>query len=141
MQKTLPIILLLFISACNQQKTKTVSEENTIIIDDHNSKNALDWAGTYKGILPCADCAGIELTLNITDDASYSLKEIYLTEEPNEFISEGKFEWNENGSQITLLDEHGPIIFKVGENYLLKLDVEGKVIEGELASNYVLNKQ
>ena len=25
-----------------------------------NSQNSLDWEGTYKGIIPCADCEGIK---------------------------------------------------------------------------------
>ena len=31
----------------------------------HNSRNALDWAGTYEGVLPCADCPGIQTRLSL----------------------------------------------------------------------------
>ena len=145
MHKFFPIILSLFITACNLQEPKTeeitVPEETVVTIDEHNSKNSLDWAGTYIGTLPCADCAGIELTLNLSYDGSFSLKEVYLTDELNEFISAGEFIWNKTGNEITLVNENGPIIFKVGENFLQKLDVEGNEIKGDLADKYILNKQ
>jgi len=31
----------------------------------HNSRNALDWAGTYAGVLPCADCPDVQARLRL----------------------------------------------------------------------------
>ena len=41
---------------------------NILIPDMHTTMNSLDWDGTYTGILPCADCKGIEtnITLKMT---------------------------------------------------------------------------
>jgi uncharacterized lipoprotein NlpE involved in copper resistance len=41
--------------------------------DVHNSRNALDWAGTYEGVLPCADCPGTKTRLTLNYDGSYRL--------------------------------------------------------------------
>ena len=58
----------LFIVSCknetNKEELKFVgikSDTTSVVIDDHNSQNSLDWSGTYKGIIPCADCEGIRL--------------------------------------------------------------------------------
>jgi len=38
-----------------------------------SSVNSLDWAGSYHGVLPCADCAGIETTLILDYDLTYRI--------------------------------------------------------------------
>jgi uncharacterized lipoprotein NlpE involved in copper resistance len=41
--------------------------------DVHNSRSSLDWAGTYEGVLPCADCPGTKIRLTLNGDGSYRL--------------------------------------------------------------------
>src|SRR5699024_4503628 len=92
----------------------------------HNSQNSLDWSGTYKGTLPCADCPGIEVELTLNSDLTYTSTMEYL-ERDTTHEEEGTFEWNESGSDITLYDngkeESGK--YKVGENRLFFLDEDG----------------
>lgn len=109
----------------------------------HNSQNSLDWAGTYESILPCADCEGIETRLSLEYDNTYELQRRYLGKESdNVFTSTGSFEWNEEGSIITLLNEHksSSASYFVGENYVVHLDNEGERITGDLAAMYVMQK-
>lgn len=35
------------------------------------------FAGTFRGTLPCADCSGIDTTLELKPDGSYAISEIY----------------------------------------------------------------
>jgi uncharacterized lipoprotein NlpE involved in copper resistance len=105
----------------NEVKTDSIATAvgDTISTDMHNSQNSLDWQGTYKGILPCADCKGVQSV----------------------FEEKGTFTWNESGSIISLKDlKENSNQYKVGENTLTQLDLEGKVILGETASMYVLKK-
>lgn len=66
-----------------EEITKTIEIErddtikNQIPIGD-TSQNALDWNGTYKGTLPCADCEGIETELTLNLDGNYLYKATYL---------------------------------------------------------------
>ncbi|AXY03440.1 copper resistance protein NlpE [Vibrio alfacsensis] len=113
----------------------------TFVDTAHNSKNALDWNGTYQGLLPCADCEGIETTLTLNTDGSYTLKQVYKGKEDGEFSSNGQFTWNTAGSTITLVDESAPNQYFVGENILMKLDMNGEKATGDLASFYNLSKQ
>ncbi|TMX42613.1 copper resistance protein NlpE [Vibrio rotiferianus] len=112
----------------------------TFVDSAHNAQNALDWNGTYTGKLPCADCASIDTTLTLNPDGSYTLVQIYKGKEDGEFKSEGQFTWNESGNTITLVDEAAPNQYFVGENMLMKLDMNGEKATGELASFYNLSK-
>lgn len=130
--------------ACNSQQTSANEEENTsaaMAPDTHNSRNALDWFGTYTATLPCADCAGIATTITLHNDQTYQLTRVYQGESDEKFEEEGTFEWSSAGNTITLNGiEDGPNQYFVGENFLRQLDLKGERISGELAENYILMK-
>jgi uncharacterized lipoprotein NlpE involved in copper resistance len=58
-------------SAAAQQSS--VSSPPTRPPDIHNSRNSLDWAGAYEGVLTCADCPGAKTRLTLNHDGSYRL--------------------------------------------------------------------
>lgn len=107
---------------------------------EHNARISLDWAGTYQGMLPCADCEGISTTVVLSGDGSYQLSQVYIGKSDQQFNSSGKFNWNEAGNTV-LLEADQPVQFFVGENRLFMLDQQGKRIAGELAARYSLQKQ
>ena len=108
-----------------------------------NSMTSLDWNGTYKGVTPCADCEGIETVITLNPDKTYSLSTRYLgKKETRTNVKSGSFEWSADGGSVTLKGiTNGPSQYKVGENKLFQLDMQGKMIEGALASKYILTKQ
>ncbi len=103
----------------------------------HSSRNALDWAGTYRGVLPCADCPGIETVLTLSQDGRYVSRMRYLGRGDQVFTTEGRFEWSAGGDAITLTGDQ-PLRYKVGENRLTQLSLDGSPITGALADHYVL---
>lgn len=128
--------------SCDDKKTEIQPETELEIVDlAHTSENSLDWAGKYAGVLPCADCEGIETQLTLNDDQTYVLKTHYLTGEATEdIVLEGKFSWEE-GRFIKLegLENASPF-YQVEENRVRALDMDRNPIEGELENHYVLNK-
>ncbi|MGE0018547.1 MAG: copper resistance protein NlpE N-terminal domain-containing protein [Draconibacterium sp.] len=133
------LVLMIAVMSCKtrEKTTKTVG-------DGHNSQNSLDWAGTYRDTLPCADCEGILIEIILKTDLTYESASKYLGKDGDIFRSNGKFSWSKDGSTITLegvdaTKESNQ--FKVAENKLLKLDMEGKVITGNLADKYIIQKQ
>jgi len=110
----------------------------------HTSRNSLNWEGVYTGVLPSDDCEGIDTSISLDKDQTYLIKLRYLgspEKERKDFISEGKFSWDENGNNITLEGaKEGSRKFKVGENYLLPLDKNAKEVEGIPGNNYKLLK-
>lgn len=108
--------------------------------DAHNSQNSVDWMGTYKGTIPCADCPGIETTIKLYKDGTFSYKATY--QDRNHTVADtGKFMWHDNGSVVHLKGKDTDIKYKVGENILFQLDTDGNQIKGELAEKYNLKKE
>lgn len=125
-----------------EQEAEQVTEtmDSTLIDPAHNSQNALDWSGTYQGVVPCADCPGIETTIVINPDETFSYSGEYLE---RDLIVEdnGKFMWHDNGSSIHLVGKDVNLKLKVGENQLMMLDQEGNIIQSELKDHYTLTKK
>jgi copper homeostasis protein (lipoprotein) len=140
-------ILIVSVKSCstNQNNSDSASELEVVSSPDpdmaHNSRNSLDWYGTYKGITPCADCEGIETKISLKKDGTFKRTLKYLGKDNNSFDDEGKFEWNIEGGKVTLIGE-GSLskMYLVGENVLFHLDIEGNRITGDLADMYKLAK-
>ncbi|OOE82349.1 hypothetical protein BZG25_00400 [Salinivibrio sp. ML198] len=127
------------------------SAENTVdaagdavneMVDHHNAKLSLDWNGTYQGVVPCADCEGIDTTLTLNPDNTYSLTKTYLGKEGEALKESGTFKWDETGSVVILEGlTDSPNHFFVAENQVIMQDMNGETIEGDLAEMYHLKKQ
>lgn len=139
---------ILIIASCNNNPKTFASEETTKnkaqtkadVPDQHTSQNSLDWAGTYAGTLPCADCAGIEATVVLNTDQTYHQTFVYEGKKDSSFKEEGKFTWNKDGNTITLISKASPS-FRVKEGSIVMLDDDGNEITGPLANNYILKKK
>ncbi len=141
----LSIACLLFgLDACkSKNKEQADSNVDAQVAAVHNSMNSLDWAGTYSGVIPCADCSGIEVQITLTVDNTFEMTQKYQDEDNEAIVSSGTFQWNDGGNIIILdgLDKEAyPTQYLVGENTLTQLDLEGNEITGDLAQNYVLTK-
>jgi hypothetical protein len=102
-----------------------------------------DWAGEYFGTLPCASCPGIETRVVLNGDWTYQLSLKYLDRDGEPFQNSGKFQWDIGGDRIILrgLDKDGfAAMFRVGEDALVQLDLDGNEVDGNLADKYILEK-
>jgi len=127
--------------SCSSGNSKK-SEEKKVETSD-NSRNSLDWNGTYTGTVPCADCQGIFTIVTLNKDNTYTLSMKYLGKSGEYFDSHGNFTWNDAGSSITfegINDNEGFKMYQVGENKLTMLDIQGNIITGSLADKYILKK-
>jgi Uncharacterized lipoprotein NlpE involved in copper resistance len=106
----------------------------------HSSNNALDWPGTYIGVVPCADCNGIKTTITLKEDQTFVKTTVYLGKDSKEFSETGKFIWYKDGSSVILQTEQ-KAHYQVGEDALWQLDNKGNIIKGNLAEKYKLAKQ
>ncbi|WP_323012730.1 copper resistance protein NlpE [Castellaniella sp.] len=122
------------LAGCTSLPTST-----SAINSDHSARQALDWAGTYRGLLPCADCEGIETTVVLRQDRSYHQQTRYVGKGGQVFNQAGTFTWNPAGDTITLPDPE-PAQYFVGEGWILRLATDGSRITGPLADHYQLTK-
>jgi len=101
-------------------------------------------AGLYQGVTPCADCAGIETSLGLSDGMVFTLELKYAGKEPPEVIQQsGRYAWSDSGDMIILggIDSTRlPTRFLVDGERLIQLDLSGNRITGDLADRYILSK-
>ena len=90
--------------------------------DLHTSQNSLDWAGVYEGVLPCADCPGIQTRLTLNRDESYELSSLYVDRDKTPRVVRGRFSWQPNGNAITLDGQARGQQFAVGEGRIALLE-------------------
>jgi heat shock protein HslJ/uncharacterized lipoprotein NlpE involved in copper resistance len=109
--------------------------------DQHSGATALDWDGRYAGVVPCADCEGIETSITLNKNLSYRLTTRYRGKDDRVFERQGAFTWEENGNVVHLAGiSDGPSRYRVGEDRLIQLDREGRKITGTSAGRYILSK-
>src|SRR5215469_13949810 len=106
-------------------------------LDIHNSRNSLDWDGTYEGVWPCADCPGTKTRLTLNQDGSYRLVTQAQGSQNAEKSVTGVFTWQPSGNAITLDERGGRQQFSVGEGRLTLLRPQGGASQAT-ATNLVL---
>ncbi len=125
------LLLALFavaLAGCQPEQTTDLpavpsSEPDPVpVIDMHTSRNALDWAGTYEGLLVCADCAGIHTQLTLESDGRFEIVTRRLVRDVEPSSARGQFDWEAGGNIIGLDAEGGGQRFAVGEGRLLLLE-------------------
>jgi uncharacterized lipoprotein NlpE involved in copper resistance len=125
--------------ASNPQTDSTTVQSTT---SSHTAQNSLDIVGTYTGILPCADCPGVNVEIILEKDSSFTYNSTYIDRNTNAPI-EDIGEWSVKGNILTLSydDNDSSTKFFVGEGYIQQLDADGKRMVGKLAGKYILKKK
>ena len=140
--------LFMFVCSCalltacgNSEKKSGEADAASIEASDiHNAETSLDYEGTYKSVFPAADCPGIETTLTLNADKTFALHQVYIDQKDGTFDEKGTY--TVEGDLLTLQVEGGETsYYKVEENRLRLLDADKNEITGELAENYILNKE
>lgn len=164
MKKTALVLCItaIALAACSKSKTETPNSNTAPAsevvasqpVDSINSQTqlstgdsaqtALDWAGEYKGVLPCADCEGIKTELELNLDKTYELTQEYLGRKGEQKTAiKGSFAFDTKNPSIIILSaaaDHQK--FFVGENYVALRSAEtGEAITGPMADLYKLTKE
>jgi len=94
------------------------------------------FAGLYAGVLPCADCPGIDTSINFTPEGGYSISETYQDGTRSSFTGKGTWTLREDGKTLLLdpeaKDENDRWYQIVSANELRALDRDGKPIDSKL---------
>lgn len=143
MKKTTLILSLAWLAfACGNspEKTEETTETQTEAVDMHNSQTAIDYHGTYRGVLPCADCEGIETEITLGAGDTYTIKSKYLGKSDEVYEQSGSFSWDETGGIAIFNGVNPPNQYRIGENLIMQLDVDGRQVQSELFEKYILRK-
>ncbi len=154
MRTALIIIVSMFFYACHYQSSDTQQEKKVPEHESeteqeayyrelgkmHNARNSIDYGGRYYGVLPCADCAGIETSLTINYDGTFILQSAYMGKDEAVFEDKGNYHWQDCGNIIVLEATDRPLYYFISENHVVHLDQCGERITGVLADKYILEK-
>ncbi len=106
-----------------------------------SSRLSLDWPGTYSGIKPCGDCPDAEVTITLAADGRFERRSRPIDGPPVPETGQGRFEWNDRGSAVTLIPDDGESVrYQVGEHRLFLLDGQGERVVTESGANVVLDQ-
>ena len=107
-------------------------------VDNSPAPEGLDvraFAGSFHGTLPCADCPGIDSTIEFKGDGSYAAHDVYR-ERNARFDTTGTWTVEEAGKRIRLdpnsKDEQDRLYALVSNDELRMLDGDGKAIQSGL---------
>ena len=106
------------------------------VVDAHTSQNSLDWEGTYAGKILLKE--KVDAQIKLASKGTYELNYTDAETGPQKLL--GMFDWNRQGTEITLKNTpKGNIVLKVGENMLMQDDsnVLRKIyIDNQLTEQY-----
>ncbi|HEY4649916.1 MAG TPA: copper resistance protein NlpE N-terminal domain-containing protein [Pontibacter sp.] len=124
------------LSAC------TTSEIQTEPVDVAAGESRLpsSLVGTWRGIIPCADCPGINYNLSLNEDNTYEETMVYQERDADPFTRTGNWRITNGVLQLMGPDSaHTQFDLSTGGE-LSMLDQTGQRITGNLANMYILHK-
>jgi copper homeostasis protein (lipoprotein) len=148
-RRLLPFFLLASLIGCSPKPMVNGSLYNS----SSAPKGSPMLLGLFKGVLPCADCPGIETELALyhpniyTDEGTYRLKLTYLDRNVKPVVTQGDWTMlrgdadDENASVYQLEPDHpeqSAYYLRVNSNELLQLDKDEKKIGSKL--NFTLKR-
>ena len=99
------------------------------------------WTGTYRTVLPCAYCAGIQLDLTLYRDATYELLTQELGTGKPAMTRRGGFTFNSDETRIMLdANGQGRSFDILPPDRLRMLGRDGQPVTGQDAHRYILKK-
>ena len=100
-------------------------------------------AENYTGTLPCADCEGIDITLQLKKDSSYIMNSVYkgssVDSSNSHIVDNGT--WSEHNDTVYLLTKGNTTKYIKSGSTLTQLDGNGQRITGPTSDAFVLHKK
>ena len=105
-----------------------------------NNNNAA-FLGTYNGVLPCADCDGLQISLTLTG-GNYTIQSTKLGKKPEDHTASGLYRYTTDKKHLQLDNNASNLTFMVGDSFLEVRLPDGSKGERKLPDdNYRLKRQ
>lgn len=132
------LLMILSVSCTTSPSSGLITEPVDVAASEnvYNSKVI----GTWRGLIPCADCPGISYNLTLNDDNSFEETRIYQDRSAQPFTRMGT--WQVNNGILELDDpEDDRFRFSLTDEELVILDnTTGRPVETKLTTMYRLRK-
>lgn len=96
--------------------------------------------GTYRGVLPCADCEGVQYKLSLSSDDQFELKEYHADHSCEECTHRGNFNFDKERKRLRLPLDGKQMRFQFKDEFLFLLDEGGEPVVGEISESTFLSK-
>ena len=138
------VVLLLCASiafACSKESkdTATSNAEATASAETIPS----EFIGTFNGVLPCADCEGMETSLTLNANKTFLKAVKYLGKDTKVFMTKGSYEVDGKTGMVTMSPNDGESIpnYRMVAGRMVQLDMSNNIVTGDLSNAYILAKQ
>lgn len=120
-------VLGFYIYSQNQTAPPSASVQPPANQTTQSTQTAPTTPQTYKGVLPCADCSGIDTTLVLNPDKTFELTEIYQGKNDDDpFVTKGSWEL-ETGTPQNPQAQVYVLTTETGEKYNYLVDGANKL--------------
>ena len=103
--------------------------------------NNAAFLGTYNGVLPCADCDGLQISLTLTG-GNYTIQSTKLGKKPEDHTASGLYRYTTDKKHLQLDNNASNLTFMVGDSFLEVRLPDGSKGERKLPDdNYRLKRQ
>lgn len=128
-------------AATDKAKGASVALPNDVIseVDSSSGPAGIDAravAGSFRGTVPCADCPGIDTTLDLRVDGTYSLSETYRERDVAARTGNGTWTAEDTGKRLRLdpndKDDSDRLYGIASNDELLMLDQDGNAPDSAL---------
>lgn len=92
----------------------------------HNSRNTLDWEGTYESLTAKGQNDTLITKITLSGDNTFTLVQEYKGGEGAPLFESGIFVWSDDGRFITLHEAGDAPHYQVGENRLIPMQAKEK---------------
>lgn len=118
----IPFMLIFVLTSCAQKET--------------------NWVGTYRGVLPCINCEGLEATLTLKEDTTFLLKINFLGSDVTIPDTTGNVTWTKPNKLFALdIKSYFSSQFEIAGDTLFNLDLDGKRVVGADAPKFIFKRQ
>ncbi len=137
----LAAFIALLASCGNRQPADEKQSGLTSQTENEQTASAVtDIYGTYQGVIPAANTAGIAMHLTINSDETFVLTRKYQDRKQGTFKEQGRFIFV-NDRVIELTDKKGvKTYYRINNGSIILSDPEGNVGDADFASHYQLEK-
>jgi uncharacterized lipoprotein NlpE involved in copper resistance len=135
------ILLLLFITSCDSNPSPIAANDSAFKTEV--PRTPVIKAENYVGTLSCADCEGIDVTLQLKNDSTYIMNSVYkgskVDSSNNHVVDNGT--WNVDGDTVLLTTKGNTTKYIKINAGLIQLDANSQRIAGASPDDFVLHKK
>lgn len=111
-------------------------------IDINNSRDTVEWAGYYQGVIPKDDNQGTYTDIELKEDLTFIKRTKKVGQEEKLMTINGTFSWSKDGNSILLESDYesNSSTLIVQENRLVWKNIQAREIAENERENFVLTK-